>query len=286
MFQAVWYSVRQLNLSVYSSNSHPIDTSDWGFQLPVIQNHPHLSAGLASNIHFSMQSLIVALQNGVPFEQVQDYFGHHTRTNANAIREEINAPIEGIPPIFYAVATNDDRVIRLFAKHGGDVNAMFGYPTISLLAFAVMNTKAVEIQTTSTVATLLSLGADASVFPRAFYSPFCRNLPDTGPEEEELDDLDDFKREWCRTPSMRSKLAETLNLTQRYHLDKSSKLVKPTNRQRQVAYRNNCEALFGIPYFMIGQSAATDLLRENFLHYMLRRQVQPLVLVFAGMSFP
>jgi hypothetical protein len=263
-----------------------VDTSDWNFQLPVVQDLPHVAPGLASNAQFSTRSVIVALQQRVPYHQIEDYFGHHGRTSSNIIRSQINDPVDGFPPIFYATATNDDRVIRIFAKHGASVDSMFGNPAVSLLAFAVIHTKTIQVETTMSVATLLSLGADASTFPKAFYSPFYRDLPETGPEEEELDDLDDPKREWCRNPDLRSKLAETLNLTQRYHLEKSSRLAKPSDRQRQIARRNNCEALFGVPYFMIGQTAATDLLRDNLLHHMLRHQVQPLVLVFAGMLIP
>jgi hypothetical protein len=260
-----------------------VDTSDWDFQLPLVKILLHMSPGLASNAQFSMRNVIVALKEGVPFDQIEDYFGHHSRTSSNIIRMQINDPVEGFPPIFYATARNDDRIIHLFARHGADVNSIFGKPPISLLAFAVLHAKTIEAETTLCVATLLSLGADASTFPRAFFSPFQRDLPETGPEEDELNDLDDPAREWCRSPDLRGRVVETLNLTQRYHLEKSTKLAKPTDRQRQIAQRNNCEALFGVPYFMIGQMAATDMLKDNFLHYMLRRQFQPMVMVFAGM---
>jgi hypothetical protein len=241
-----------------------------------------MSPGLASNSQFSTRSVIVALREGVPYSQLEDYFGHHGRTSSNIIRLQINDPVEGFPPIFYATARNEDHIINLFARHGADVNSSFGHPPIPLLAFAVLHAKTIGAETTLCVATLLSLGADAAAFPRAFFTPFQRDLPETGPEDE-LDDIDDPRRAWCRDLDLRSRIAETLNLTQRYHLDKSARLAKPTDRQRQIAQRNHCEALFGVPYFMIGQMAATDVLKDNFLHYMLRRQLQPMVMVFAGM---
>jgi hypothetical protein len=230
-----------------------------------------------------MQDLVGAVQHGATFDQIEAYLGHHSHPNANTVRGKINNPVQGFHPMFYVVASNNERIIRLFAKYGGNMNAVYGNPPFPLLAFAIINSKTIEYETTSSVAMLLSLGADSSVIPKPFYSPFCQDLPESGPSEEDLDGLDDSGRSWCKSPEMRTNLAETLNLTQRYHLEKSSKLEKPTERQRQVARRSNSEDLFGIPYFLVGQSAATDSLTKNFLHHMLRRHRDPLVLVFAGL---
>jgi ATP-dependent Clp protease ATP-binding subunit ClpA len=51
-----------------------------------------------------------------------------------------------------------------------------------------------------------------------------------------------------------------------------------------VAARHDATDLFAVPYFLIGQVAATSLITRQFLHYMLRPHRQPLVLVFAGPS--
>jgi hypothetical protein len=271
--------------SELEGQAEPPDSSEWNFWLPTIPAPQSFQpGGIDGSAQFSMQDLIGAMQHGATYEQIQAYLGHHSHPNPNTVRSKINDPVQQFHPLFYAVATNNAWIIRLFVKYGGDVNAVYGSPPLPLLAFAVINSKTIEYETTLSVATLLSLGADASVIPPAFYSPFCRDLPETGPSEEELDDLEDSKRQWCRFPDMRAKLAETLNLTQRYHLHRSSRLEKPTERQRQVARRSNSEDLFGIPYFLIGQPAATESLIKNFLHHMLRQHRDPLVLVFAGSS--
>jgi hypothetical protein len=263
----------------------PPDSSEWDFWLPTIPAAQYFQpGGIDGSAQFSMQDLVGAMQNGAPYDQIQAYLGHHSHPNPNTVKSRINDPVDGFPAMFYAVATNNPWIIRVLVKYGGNVNAVYGSPPFPLLAFAIVNSKTMEYETTSSVATLLSLGANASVIPNAFYTPFCQDLPENGPSEEDLGDLGDLETQWCRSPKLRAKLAETLNLTQRYHLDKSSKLEKPTDRQRQVARRHNSEDLFGIPYFLIGQSAATKSLTKEFVHHMLRHHSDPLVLVFAGSS--
>jgi hypothetical protein len=183
--------------------------------------------------------------------------------------------------MFYAVGTNNDQIIRVCISYGGDIHAVHANSGHPLLAFAIINSDNVQTETTLTVATLLSLGAQASVIPRAFYSPFCEDLPDDGPHEEEMEDLADKDKQWC-TPDARKKLAKTLGLAQRYYLEKSVKTKKPSLRHRQVALRRNAEALLGIHYFLIGQTAAATSLMQKLLNYMLLPSKRPLVLVFAG----
>jgi len=261
----------------------PPDSSKWNLWLPKIPPPPSFQpGGLDGSAGFSIRDLVGAVQHDTPYEKILAYLGHHSHPSANSIKAHINDPVEGFPAMFYAAATNNEWIIRLFFKYGGNVNAVYGSPPLPLLVFAIANSKTIEYDTTTSVATLLSLGADASVVPKAFYSPFCQDLPERGPSDEDLGNLDDLKIQWCKSLDTRAMVAETLNLTQRYHLEKSSKLEKPTERQRQVAVRNYSEDLFGIPYFLIGQSAATQLLMKELLHGMLRHRRDPLVLVFAG----
>jgi hypothetical protein len=127
------------------------------------------------------------------------------------------------------------------------------------------------------------LGADIAPIPKAFYTPFDEDLLVEGPAEEDLEEDWNFEqRRWCQPKQIRQLFVETLNITQRYYLHRSSKLEPPTDRQIWVANRNESRDLFGIPYFLIGQTAASELLTKNFLNYMLRRYKEPLVMVFAG----
>jgi hypothetical protein len=267
-------------------NSRDVDSSSWDFRLPKLPIFGPLQPGGADGLaNFFIRDLAAAVQHGAPIEQMKMYIAHFNYIDPTIIRTAINKDVDGFPAIFYAVAANNGAIIRLFAQAGGDVNAAYGTPAVPLLAFAIINSSIIERETTSSVATLISLGADEAVIPSCFYSPFDQDLPVDGPKDEVLEqDLEDERKAWCKASYVRKLLAETFNITQRYHLYRASRLAKPTGRQKDVAARHNSTDLFAVPYFLISQSAATELLTKSFLHYMLRRQSQPLVLVFAGPS--
>ena len=218
-------------------------------------------------------------------EEVKTYLSHYNQSDSQAVSRAIDEAVDGIPVMFYIVAANNDANLRLFAKMGGDVNAIYGAPPIPLLAFAIMNSKISEKDTTAMVATLLSLGADGSAIPKPFYCPYDEDLQSNGPPEASLKEIwEANKALWCQPPLVRKNFTDAINITQRYYLYRSLNLAKPTERQRWVADRHDSTDLFAVPYFLIGQSAAIDLLTTNFLHYMLRHHNQPLVLAFAGPS--
>lgn len=261
------------------------DSSTWDFHLPSLPPPTTLQPGGVDGLsNFSTRDVIAAIQHGTRPDQVRTYLQHFHQTDARLVRNRINDEIEGFPAMFYVAAANNDAYIRIFERFGGDANATYGEPPLPLLAFAIVNSKTIEHETTAVVATLLSLSARASVIPQRFYDPFDQDLSLNEIVEEPLEQDADSETAWCKPLSHRKLLAETLNITQRYHLYRSSKLIKPTERQKWVAARHNSTDLFAVPYFLIGQSAATELLTRHFLHYMLRQHQQPLVLVFAGPS--
>lgn len=227
-----------------------------------------------------MKVVVGAIQHGESHISIGQYFGHF---DEEMVRKRIHAWVQDFPPMSYAVQTNDEKMIRLMAERGGDVHSRHSPSKIPLLAFAVLRGKAVEEDTTQAVITLLALGASAEVFPKAFYSPYKFDLPPGGPP---LPDLNDDNKSWCRP--LREKLTAALNLSQRYFLDKSTKVVKPSSREKQLTGRRNANALLGIPYFLIGQNPAAALLKDHLLAYMLEdkqnKHPKPLVLIFAGPS--
>ncbi|ERF69675.1 hypothetical protein EPUS_03667 [Endocarpon pusillum Z07020] len=262
------------------------DSSIWDFRVPSLTPPVTFQpGGVDGCASFSIRDLIAAIQNGMSHEDVKTYMSHYNHSNPQLVSRSINDTIEGIPAMFYVIAANNDASIRLFAKFGGDVGATYGSPPVPLLAFAIINGKINEQDTTAAVATLLSLGADGFTIPKPFYCPFDEELPSEGPPDASWKEAWEAEKTlWCQPPSIQKLLTEAINITQRYYLHRSSKLTKPTERQRWVAARHDSTELFAVPYFLIGQSAATNLLTRNFLHYMLRRHDQPLVLVFAGPS--
>jgi len=259
----------------------PEPAPEWDFVLPVVPPPPTLVPGLGnSSDDFDVYSLIGAIQHGIDFHTMQNYLAYYDKSQ---VKSEINEEVYGFPAMFYAVATNSEPIIRTWVSYGGDINAIHATSGIPLIAFTIMQCEVIQQDTTRALATLLSLGATPNSIPSAFYTPFCRDLPEAGPDIAELADINDDDKKWC-TSVFRNRLARTANLTSRYYLERAAKTKKPSTRHRQIALRRNAEALLGIPYFLIGQTVAANLLLQKLLSHIMIPSRRPLVLVFAGPS--
>jgi len=250
---------------------------EWDFLLPALNPPPLLQPGVGEGQEgFNLEELLGAVQYGATAQDINQYLGYYDQ---RTVHRHINGSVLRFPAMFYVVASNNDWVLRTWVQYGGDVNAVHQASGVPLLAFAIMNAETLQTDTTQIVATILSLGASPFIIPTAFYSPFCRDLPDNGPELEGLE----AEQQWC-TEAAKEKLSKTMNLTQRYYLERSSKTKKPSIRHRQIALRRNAESLLGIPYFLIGQTTAANLLLRKLLSHLMIPSKKPLVLVFAGPS--
>ncbi|KAI0903342.1 hypothetical protein F4823DRAFT_618992 [Ustulina deusta] len=101
----------------------------------------------------------------------------------------MNKQVCQFPAIFYIVHMDHLDMIRCWVKYGGDPNATSGLQRLPLLAFAILYTRDTRTiqQATSTVETLLMLGASPFVIPRAFYMPFNGRLLVDGSIQGEID---------------------------------------------------------------------------------------------------
>ncbi|TLD37370.1 P-loop containing nucleoside triphosphate hydrolase protein [Venturia nashicola] len=255
-----------------------------GTQLPVVPKPSRFDPDeLGTTNDVDMNIMVGAIQNGESHVEIRRYLDHFKK---ELIRTRIHTWVKEFPAIFYAVQTNDEKMIRLIAEFGGDVDVCHGLSKIPLLGFTILSGNATDKDTTSAVITLLALGASAEVFPKSFYSPYSHDIPPEGPTDEHLQDLNDENKRWCKT--MQAKVAAALNLSQRYYLDKSTKIIKPSTRELQLTGRRYATALLGIPYLLVGQNAAAALLKDYLLAHMLEdkeeKAPKPLVLVFAGPS--
>jgi dynein-related subfamily AAA family protein len=257
--------------------------SEWNFILPVIDSP---IGGLLNFLDgrtdiFNLEDLIGAIQNGADHQTVQSYL---QRYGKETVTKHINEDVKGFPAMFYVVETNQEPILRTFIGYGGDVTAVHRPSQVPLLAFAIIHSDNAQVDTTLISTTLLSLGASPTVIPSAFYSPYLQDLPENGPEENLLTDIMDEDKQWCRSEVTRKKLARGVTLSQRYFLEKASRTKRPSARRRQVAKRRNADALLGLPYFLIGQSTASNFLLQEFLSHLVSPNKKPLVLVFAGPS--
>jgi hypothetical protein len=260
------------------------DIKEWNLLLPVIASPNTLIAGLGDvDDQFNIQNAIGAIQNGSEFQAIRSYL---ERYDKRTVQQNINNEIEGIPAMFYIVATNNEALLRLWVGHGGNPEAVHTPSNVPLLAFAIVHSETIQADTSLMTSTLLSLGAMPGVIPSAFYTPYLQDVPDNGPPEEN-DKTEkggvNLGMKWC-TGTTRKTLARTITLLQRYYLEKASKLKKPSGRHKQLAERRNAEALLGLPYFLIGQTLASDLLLSKLLSHLVAPGKRPLVLVFAGPS--
>lgn len=264
-----------------SEEPTPFDEPVWDFLLPQLPRPMALLSGQASGTaNFNIHELAAAIQHGADEHAVQTYFQYFDR---DVIARNINDNVSGYPSIFYAVATNNDRILRLWIGHGGDVNAVHPATGAPLLAFAVLHSETIERDTSDIVATLLSLDASPLSIPSPIYTPYFRNLPDDVLNDEELKSIGRQTERWL-TKNIRAKLVRTAHLTHRYNLERASKTPRPSARHWQIAHRKNAVALLGLPYFLIGQSIASNHLLQKFLAHLAVPSRKPLVLVFAGPS--
>ena len=256
-------------------------TLDWDFKLPIIEPEPGSNFSLddAMSKAFSIRGLISSMQNGVKRGKLQHYLSFRSEA---LVAQHMNMTVTGFPAIFYAVATNDDKIVRMWIDNGGDPNATDAKYGIPLLGFAILMADVLGVHTTTVTVTLLSLGADVSVMPSIFFSPYIEDPPTKAPFNQK--EFNDPAKQWC-TEYMRPMLARAVNLTQRYFLEKMAREKRPSERQMQVAVVHNATALLGISYFLIGQSSAAKTVTQKLLSHMALPRSKPLVMVFSGMSF-
>lgn len=210
--------------------------------------------------------MIDDIQRGVSADEIQRHLAYYHQLDENRLREDINVEVEGYPAIFYVVETDNAHMIRHWIKYGGDPNATCGQERFPLLAFAILHgTKyRTNQQRTAVVELLLTLGASPNVIPEAFYTPFDRKLPASGPEEEELIDIMGERQSWC-VARLRRELVSALNLTQRYRLSQASKIGPVSRRQHMLVSRTEAERILGLQYTVIGQYHAVKTLKRRIL---------------------
>lgn len=225
-----------------------------------------------SDSEFDLDSLVVLL-SAAPFRllDVEQYL--NTYVDAD-VRRTINTTTSKITSLFFAVATNEPKALKLLIEKGGNVNSTGGADGIPVLAFAIMHGSRED--TTEMVRILLAHGADSGVIPDEFVV-LDPHFPATAPPSSAT--------QWC-SEKYRAKLASTVNITQRYWLVRSRQQHSRTPRELMVARKEGCQKLFQIPYSLIGQEFATGLLMKRVSSHILLPKTgsKPLVVVFAGES--
>ncbi|KAH0526519.1 hypothetical protein TsFJ059_009823 [Trichoderma semiorbis] len=248
---------------------------EWDFTLPRL---PRLE--ISTEDDFSPDSFAAAIQHGATAYRLQDYLRNY---DSRLLEQDINANVMGFPLIFYAVESNDENMVRLLLEFGASASAVYEASQVPLLAFAIMCGETLQLDTTNMVCVLLSKGASANSIPMDLFAPYLRDeATNTGQKGKSAIDAT-AETAWC-SPATKTRLAKNINLTQRYFLEKSTKMKPPSKKKRQIARIKSCQGLLGIPYFLVGQTVATDLLIQRLLTHLMLPTKHPLVLCFAGPS--
>ena len=263
-----------------SDQEPPQEQPAWDFILPTLPVPTSLTPGRGASGGFDIAALVGALQHGADEVAVQTYLNYF---DAMTIERRMQDSVVGYPAIFYAAATNNDRILRQFIAFGGDVNAVHEPTQVPLIAFAIAHSEMIEKDTSLIVATLLSMGATPRAIPETFYMPYFRDLAEEGPSDEELQEVASSTMRWLNKDA-RAKLARTCHLTNRYNLERALKTARPSVRHWQIAHHENVTELLGLPYFLIGQTVAAKQILTKLLSYLVVPKAKPLVLVFAGPS--
>ena len=240
--------------------------------LPRIQAPFILLNGGADGIsQFNLADIIGAIQQGESLARVQNYLDYHD-TDGKGLPLAMNKNVSpsNYPGFFYIVETHNHELVRLWAKHGGDVDVCGGEDNLPLLAFALMCGGSYENDTRLVVTTLLSLGADVSCIPSAFYTPLARDLPASGIDQKDQEMFVTHQQQqqglWL-SQSRAKRIGQTLNFafTTRAHLHLAALLPRRSGAERQVAKMRDATELLGISFFLIGQIPAAINLIDRLL---------------------
>lgn len=260
----------------------PSGTTEWNFVLPRVSQVPSKLSNVTTAKRFDARYLVSMMHMKPDEHALQRYFNDF---EAHSIRTSINWEVEGFPSIFYAVATNNDRILRIWIEHGADVNAVHPDSGAPLLAFAIVHGEISQQDTTDIVATLLSTGASPLSIAEPFYKTYYHDLPEDGPSEDDLANSGHKQIDWLK-PATKLLLTRSLNLTHRYNLARAARTPRPSIRQKQVADLYGSQGLLGLPYFLIGQTLASSRLLQTCINHLASQSERrkPLVIVFAGPS--
>ena len=217
---------------------------------------------------FSHVDLIRAIMKPLTRSEIAAYL---STWNQDDVRIKINLKYQNFPPLFYAAQTNDCKLVRLLMEMGARTDVPGGH-SVPLLAWIILND---HPQSFNIMATILSMGCSPATIPADIYEHIMRNSEDLVAKEV----LPEQK--WC-TPGLRVALAEHIHLTHKYLLRKASTRKTLSPRKLQAARHLGVSALFEMPYFIVGQDIATNIVCSSVLGHLGVKNFHPLVMAFAG----
>ena len=209
----------------------------------------------------------------------------HNTVTRTGLKHSVKCGQEGIllPILFFAVERNSPSLVHLLCKAGADPDAQASPFNLSIFRDCVIRAGYKMSAPRATLLALIAACGNPLDIPKDMWEDYTLAPKLSHPDTDAYGGSDIVGH--C-TPEIRRALCRSLNLLQRYYLWKATLLGATTVVTRQVAEAHNVHALFQVHYHIVGQLPAAQQVINNIISHFLLQSNRPLVLLFAGMSFP
>ncbi|KAF2649129.1 P-loop containing nucleoside triphosphate hydrolase protein, partial [Lophiostoma macrostomum CBS 122681] len=251
------------------------------FQLPnitVSDSAPPFDPREGRHPYPAIERLLWAVQGGLSGADAAQYL---SLIQPSKLPSFLDQPFGTAPSFFYIVNTGDEDLIRTWIKFGANVNVRESRYGVPLLAYAIFNasTTCGPESRMSIVSTLLGQGAEVSSIPPSLYNSGSGSMKPSPTEHRS----NDSETNWCN-PYFQQKMSSAMTISLKYILKRRAETQPPSSRLIQVASEHELFPLFSLPFTMIGQDLALQMLIGRLLTHLITPSDKPLVLTFAGPS--
>jgi len=234
---------------------------------------------LGSSHSFSIKTLCAAIHSKCTVDTIKWYIQtHQASTSIGKLLSN-----DGWPALYYAAERNSGGLITVLLQHGVEAKTSGTSFSIPLIAYAIIHGHIEARDTSDAVKLLLAAGCDPTTIPMDMWFKFLET-PTKVPNPSIKVPTDSLQPSaWC-TPRIRSILAPSLHLTHRYLLHLAHGLASLRPRMLQISKAHKMTELSKLPYFLIGQRPATDIVMKHVYSHISLGSRTPLVMGFAGPS--
>ncbi|CAI6331887.1 unnamed protein product [Periconia digitata] len=260
-----WY--RDSSDDMYSSNklSHRVSPPD------------DLLRRLDSPQDFSVKTLCAAILNKCSVDAMKWYL------SLNPTRTRKKLAIDGWLSLYYAAQRNSSQLVSILLQNGVDVPDIDTGLDIPLIAFVVIYGYVEAVDSSQVLKVLLSSGVDPMIIPMDMWQNYLETPQETANTANPLPEVALERSAWC-TSKLRSLLTNALHLTHRYLLRLASELAPLRPRMLHIATANSMLELTKLPYYLVGQRPAADIVMKRAYSHVSLNSKMPLVMAFAGAS--
>jgi hypothetical protein len=227
---------------------------------------------------FSVRTLCTAIQKDCTTDAIKWYIQSYQTASTRKVLAD-----GGWPALYYAAERNSIDVIKLLIQSGVDATSSNNIYSVPLPGYVIIHGHIKAVDTSAVLKVLLAAGCDPTVIPMDMWANFLEDPGQTPNSPAKILDAAKRDSEWC-TPRLRTILARSLHLTNRYLLHLAYSLPKIPLRKLQIAEANKMTELTKLPYFLVGQRPAAKIVMDRvYSHISLDNRV-PLVMAFSGAS--